>query len=970
MSSLQAQALEWFSRCMEQDEAAREQALASLQRSDPELHIEVTRLLAADALVGPLSQSPQAILGAVARPAGLAAPDARIGTTLGAWRIDGIIGVGGMGRVYRASRADGQYAQSVALKCVGTEVDSPVLAQAIRNERGMLAMLEHPNLATLLDGGIDADGRPWFAMQWVQGEPIDRWCDRRRLDVRARVELFIQLCDAIAYAHGKGALHSDIKPSNVLVDESGRLVLLDFGLSSLVTLAGHRRIAMTLGYTAPEVARHGCSERSDIYAMGAVLHELLCGVWPLQGQGIGCAMPSPLPMSRLALAGSRSTANARGAATPAALAALLAGDLERIAASCVCVDPASRPSSVAQLREDLRAWLTSRPLASRRHESGYRLRLFLRRHRSAAIVAVIALTCLGAGLGIGLHLRAQAADNAQAAHAMKRLFEESFGALTTGSLGQSRLMAPSMLREAEAKLRRGNSDDQHVVATRGLMLMALARSYTVLGDYRHAMALVMEAEVVGRGHVEQAAAMNVSLAHLLNLQSRYADALAAVDDGQRELAAVPPPDREFTRLMLQVERARAEWGMARINDAMATLRLAMTQAEAMASRDPTPLAALLLQRGQWSRLFSRFEEATQDFERAAALTAQRAPIVADEATAELVRTLNQLGLHARAVDLAQELLKRRRRMLGEEHPETGKAWALLGDAQFWSGRIEDALHSARRGEEVLNAALGADHPETALASIVIGSIQAQTGQPDEAVARARRTLAIMEKAHGPDHQATLKAVGHLAATLAVRASSTPQDTAPWQEVISLYARKVDAGRRQGLPMLSERAMLIKAKLRVGRIDPGTEQELDAVIQSLAEARGKASDAVRKLRFTRIEVYLAQEKTERASAELEAMLEELARSPITLAAEGDRFNCLERLGDIALAQGRPGVAREHWEQARSIGRRIAPGQVSTRRIEGKLAELPADGARVQDATRSGEGQIAILRSPPSPKRSSK
>lgn len=957
VSSAQARALQMFDAYADLGEDERAQALALLHASDPPLHAALLCLFAADALRGPLLQSPQKILSGYETSTSRtgAGADARIGSTLGAWRIEGVIGAGGMGKVYRASRADGQYAQVVALKSVGTEVASPLLAEAVRNERGVLAMLEHPNIATLLDGGIDADGYPWFAMQLVQGEPIDRWCDRRRLDIRARVELFIRLCDGLAYAHAKGALHSDIKPSNVLVDDSGRPVLLDFGLSSLAARGGgtqRRRVAMTLGYTAPEVSTSGYSVRTDLYSLGVLLYELLCGAWPLHGIPIDANTPPPPPPSRLALHGSTQAAQARGLSGPAALSQALAGDLDQIAAACVAADPAARPASVELLQADLRAWLQFKPVSARRRQPGYRLRLFLRRHRSAAVIAGFGLACAAIGLIVGLKLRETATYNAQAAHAMRRLFENSFDVLTTGGLGQSPLMSAAMLRDAEANLRRSDAvDGTPRAAVDALVLMALARSYTVLGDYRHALALIDETRALTAGHPEQEAPIQAAMANLLNIQSRYAQARAAVETGLAGIEWVPPPDRDFTRLMLEVELARAQWGMADIGAANATLQQAIARAEAIAARDPTPLAALLVQRGQWRRLFSRYEDAMADFERAAALTATRAPIVADGAAAELARSLVQLGRHAQAVEVAGKLLQSRRRMLGEQHPETGKAWVVLGDAQFWNGQLDPALASARRGEAILSAALGAEHPETALAAIVIGSIQAQTGQSEAAVASARRTLAIMEKTHGAEHQDTLKAVGHLAATLAVQASAHAGDTAPWQEVISLYARKVEAGAKQGLPMLSERMFLIKAKLRVGRIDPGTEQELERVIAALAEARGADSDAARSARFTQIEVDLQQERVDRAVERLETLLRELDRAPPSLSADGDRFNCHERLGDIAQQRGQPLAARRHWQQARDIGLRIGPQQASTQRVQAKLASLDSERQAHADVARS-------------------
>src|SRR5690606_30331316 len=173
MATIEARALAALDDCLDLEPGERARSLARLRASDAELHAHVVRLLDADALEGPLLRSPQDVLSDCGASGGAESgddADPRLGSVLGAWRIDAVIGAGGMGTVYRASRADGQYAQVVALKCVSSEVDSPVLAEAIRNERHALAMLEHPNIATLLDGGIDGEGCPWLAMQLVQGE--------------------------------------------------------------------------------------------------------------------------------------------------------------------------------------------------------------------------------------------------------------------------------------------------------------------------------------------------------------------------------------------------------------------------------------------------------------------------------------------------------------------------------------------------------------------------------------------------------------------------------------------------------------------------------------------------------------------------------------------------------------------------------------------------------------------------------
>lgn len=940
VASLEAQALDLFDTYAEMTPAARARALRALRQSDPALHAHVERLLDADASPEYVLESPQKILSECRRVGAQDTADPRLGTMLGAWRIENVIGNGGMGRVYLASRADGQYAQMVALKCVSIDATSPALAQVIRNERDMLAMLEHPNIATLLDGGVDHEGCPWFAMQLVQGEAIDAWCDARCLDLRARVALFVQLCEGLRYAHDKGALHSDLKPPNVLVDDGGRPVLLDFGLSSL-TARSHggmlRRVAMTFGYTAPEVAADGYSVASDIYALGVMLCGLVCGSGPQHAAAITTEpVPALLP-SQYALQGPDDAARLRGLPSAAALSRALTGDLDSIVAACLTHDPAKRPASVAQIQTDLRAWLAFRPVSARRQDMGYRLRLFLRRHPTAAVAASLVLVAAGAGIATGVHLHGQATDHAETAQSMRRLFEQSFDALTTGALGQSLLSSAPMLRDTEANLRASEAAGRVDASTASLMLVALARSHTTLGDYRHAMSLLNEAQARAAGLEAQQAPLKAALAHLLNIQSQHRQARHLVEQGLAHIDAVPAVDREVTRLMLEVELARAQWGMAQIETARATLQQALVSAEVLVERDPRPLAALLIQRGQWLRQFSRPEAAMADFERAALLTRERAPILADDAAAEVVAMLGLLDQRARAVEVAEALLERRRHMLGEDHPETGKAWGALGHSHFWNGQVDTALEYTQRSMDLLAATLGEEHPETLRAMMVHDTIRMHGGDATGVVDNARRALAVMERVHGPDHQATMRAVGYLAAALAAT-SARSGDLDTWNEVIALFARRVDTGRRQGLPVLSERMMLIKARLRVGQVDEGAQQELADIIAALVEARGPVSDAVSSARFTLVEVYLKLGKDDLGKAMLEEMLHDLSSAPVTLMTQVEQINCHEKLGDIAWKGGDIQAARAHWERALQIDGRIASGKGPARRIEGKLAQV--------------------------------
>ncbi|MEO8011751.1 MAG: serine/threonine-protein kinase, partial [Dokdonella sp.] len=218
------------------------------------------------------------------------AVDPLLGSRLGAFRVIERIGRGGMGVVYRGDREDADFAQTVAIKLIRRGFDFDDVQARFLRERRILARLSHPNIARFIDGGVAADGRPWFAMDFVSGESITRWCDARRLDIRARVRLFLDVCAAVQYAHTQLIVHRDLKPGNVIVDQSGAARLLDFGIARLVggeldaestmTMA-NASYALTPEYAAPEqFTGSAVGVGADVYALGVILYELVAGVGP------------------------------------------------------------------------------------------------------------------------------------------------------------------------------------------------------------------------------------------------------------------------------------------------------------------------------------------------------------------------------------------------------------------------------------------------------------------------------------------------------------------------------------------------------------------------------------------------------------------------------------------------------------------------------------------------------------------
>ncbi|HEX7333061.1 MAG TPA: serine/threonine-protein kinase [Pyrinomonadaceae bacterium] len=360
---------------------------------------EVERMLAAD-YATVLDHSPLATHSF--------AEGARLeGRRIGRYRIVGEVGRGGMGAVFAAVRDDGQFEQKVAVKVILSGLNTETIARRFRNERQILASLEHPNIARLLDGGMSDDGLPFYVMEFIEGEPIDDYCSARDLSLHARLDLFRQVCAAVSYAHRRLIVHRDIKPSNILVTPSGQVKLLDFGIAKVVsrTNDGERGTATQLGlmtpaYASPEQFRgEQVTTATDVYSLGVVLYRLLTGQLPYnltdlrldQMLRLVCETEPPRPSQAIA-DGPQS----------------LKGDLDNIVLKALKKEPDRRYESVEQLSEDLRRYLAELPVSARPDTFSYRASKFVKRNRVAVVAASLVFFALIAGI-VGTTYQARAA---------------------------------------------------------------------------------------------------------------------------------------------------------------------------------------------------------------------------------------------------------------------------------------------------------------------------------------------------------------------------------------------------------------------------------------------------------------------------------------------------------------------------------------------------------------------------------
>ena len=335
-----------------------------------------------------------------------------VGTRVGPWAIERKLGSGGMGVVWLAQRADGQFEQRVALKLIKRGMDSDAVLARFLRERQILARLQHQHIAHLIDGGVTTDGRPYFAMEYVDGVPLMRYCHEHGATLEKRIKLFLDVCSALQFAHEQHVVHRDLKPSNILVTTKGEVKLLDFGIAKLIegedgalaTLTDmQRERPMTPAYAAPEqIAGGRISEQTDVYALGCVLYELLTGQHTHDFQR-GSRPPKTL-LQIVQSTDPVAPSKLKIVAAPVLLRRLR-GDLDTIVLTALKRDPARRYASIAAFAADLKSYLDGAPIAARRDSVFYRVYKFARRHRTGIAATVFVLAIAAAAITIELRER-------------------------------------------------------------------------------------------------------------------------------------------------------------------------------------------------------------------------------------------------------------------------------------------------------------------------------------------------------------------------------------------------------------------------------------------------------------------------------------------------------------------------------------------------------------------------------------
>ncbi len=779
-------------RALDMPAADRDAFLAKACEGDPALLKLMEDLVAAaghDTLSGPGDQLLRAAFedGATAPGAGA---DPMIGQTLGPYRVTGVLGMGGMGTVYRGERADGTFERQVAIKVLrGSLLQTPDLADRFRLERQILASLGHPGIAQMIDGGMSQAGRPYFVMEHVEGDPIDRFADRHALDVDARIRLTLKVAEVVDYAHRHLVVHRDLKPGNILVTSTGQVKLLDFGIAKLLeppagagsdagsatTRLGSRFV--TPEWSAPEqLLGERVSTQTDVYSLTALLYYLLTGRRPYEGrdhesilQRVVRGEEPTAPSAAVAGASRPGPGLGRpGERSPGAgadeLRRRLAGDLDAILLRGLQSRPEERYASVAAFSDDLQRYLSGEAVTARGDAFLYRARKFTRRHRAPLAVAAGAfLLVAGSAVGLAVQSARVAAerDRAEAAATQATQEAETARQVTTFLVelfqGSDPRLADADTVSVRGLLDRGAARvDEELAgqpAVRASLLEALGRVYLSMGEHLQADLLLERAIDLRRDSLPDQAGLAESLS-LRGIAASDAQDTRLAIESYREAISLLEEDRRDSTL------AKAYLGLgsalARSNlpdSAEASLRrgvdlLNLTGARSDAYLDAaTSLAGAVRRRGE-------LDEAESLYRRV--LAGRR--LASDQNPEALAVALNNLAVVRRmqeeydeAAGLYEEALGIMTGILGPGHPTSLMMAGNMATALSRGGHVEEAVAVQRERVSAARDRWPGGHWRVGEALMNLGGELLVAGRPEEAIEPLVEALEMMMIEIGPMH---------------------------------------------------------------------------------------------------------------------------------------------------------------------------------------------------------------------------
>lgn len=634
------------------------------------------------------------------------------GRRIGAYRVLALLGRGGMGEVYRSERADGQFEQQVALKVLRRE--SVEHLGRFLAERRILARLEHPGIARLYDAGITDGGRPYMVMELVEGLPIAQWCHQHRATLRKRIDLFLQVCDAVAYAHQHLIIHRDLKPDNVLVMEDGRAKLLDFGVAKLLSpVNGDETFdaPLTPSYAAPEqLTRSGATTATDVHALGLLLYELLTGQRPWGGGDAPIALMLDRVLREDAPTPSRTAARSPSPPVPVRS---LRGDLDAIVAKALRKQPVQRYPTVIGLKADLCRHLRSEPVAARGGAWLYVMGRFVRRYRWAAAGVLAVFLALAAGL-VGTTWQAHRAEReAQTSKAVQEFVSDLFRANASSQSDPVKARQTTARELLDIGARKMDVALTDAPAAKLGVLKLLASLYEDLAVDDEAVRLLKQAVILAR-HVYGPDAPEV------------AEALIELGMSMHASSAVGEAETIFTQAATILDRRGAR-------DPQLRAQLMMAQSELYASSD-APRALALARKAV--KLYQTMPASTdlaeamyQEGVQEAYNAEPRAAVVSLTKAVAIARALDDVG-----------------------KPSLPRFYAYLGEAQQALQDFGDAVQSGRLALRAAEDVNGEEHVDTLQTRMRLGRLLFDTGHTREGLESLRVARGLAVKIRGVDDQ--------------------------------------------------------------------------------------------------------------------------------------------------------------------------------------------------------------------------
>ena len=701
---------------------------------------------------------------------------------LGSWTIKSLIDTGGMSSVYLAERDDNQFSMKGAVKFIHFSGYNPKVFMRFKREMQFLALLDHPNITRIIDSGVTDYGTPWYIMEYVDGLPITTYCNEHKLSLNERLNLFIQVCDAVQHAHKNLVIHRDLKPSNIFVDHSGHVKLLDFGIAKAFSngdsekdqqlLTRENTALMTPEYASPEqLEGSAVSTSSDVYSLAVVLHELLTGQRPYRFDEINRVKMvneirnNPLPKP--------STVFKNHPEKPKGIKAQsLSRELDDILMAALRVETDRRYASAEQLGRDLKNYLNNDPVMARADSKRYRFQKFVQRNKSAVALGALSLFILFTSMAALLwqsRVIALERDVAQTEAAMSDAVREHMLFLfrEAGSLAgdAEQLSARELLDKsadvADQWLQEDPEVQRHVYAVLGEIMLAL-------NDYSSAESLlerVIESESEGDSPILRSMIYR-DMAQVHHRRGNFEEGFTLADDAVNMLDGLPGDHRARLSDILQI-RGRLHRDLSRRELAISDLEQARDLAEEVSSV-PRPLLAraegnlgtTLLMNGDVHKARVHFEQAEQLWHSLGRPESTEALSVMNN----LAALYNRLGLPEDSMNLFRQVIDLRMEHYGESGA-LAAAMMHLGRLLITTGEYEEAEYLINESKEMTLRFVGESTPGYAVGYLGLGELNRALGNFDEAYTHFEQAISMFESIFGPMHPHTLLAKSEMVNTM-------------------------------------------------------------------------------------------------------------------------------------------------------------------------------------------------------------